>query len=237
MSEPKQASEPTNGDASRASSANASADADAQRNQERSRQPPGNSSGAELKQRLDQVGKILARGLDLAEAGVSLGVTIISRVGVAAQQKIREGIDATAASGVAPAGPEPGHPVDAPQFSDAESPAAESESAYGITNRLPLTPGGTVKLSFSVNNDSMIEPKKVDLRIEGFTGDTQRARLDASTFTIKPTRKTIAPVDFEKFILQGSVPADVPPDVYRGAVTVESGTELKIPVVLVVMPP
>lgn len=237
MSEPKQASQPTNGDESRAASADASADADAQQNQERPRQPQGNSSGAELKQRLDQVGKILARGLDLAEAGVSLGVTIVSRVGVAAQQKIREGIDAATASGVASAGPEPGHPVDAPQFSDAESPAAESESAYGITNRLPLTPGGTVKLSFSVNNDSMVEPKKVELRIEGFTGDTQRVRLDASTFTIKPTRKTIAPVDFEKFILQGSVPADVPPDVYRGAVTVESGTELKIPVVLVVMPP
>jgi hypothetical protein len=236
MSEPKQAGQPANGDESRASPADASADADAQQNQERSRQPQGNSSGAELKQRLDQVGKILARGLDLAEAGVSLGVTIVSRVGVAAQQKIREGIDAATASGVAPAGPGPMQPAEAPQ-SDAGSSVAESEPAYGITNRLPLTPGGTVKLSFSVNNDSMIEPKKVDLRIEGFTGDTQRARLDASTFTIKPTRKTIAPVDFEKFILQGSVPADAPPDVYRGAVTVESGTELRIPVVLVVMPP
>jgi hypothetical protein len=238
MSDPKQPSQPMNADAaSRASSANASGHADAQQNQERSRQQQANASGTELRQRLDQVGTILARGLDLAEAGVSLGVTIISRVGVAAQQKIREGIDAAAASAAAPAGPGPRQGAEAQQFSDAESPAAESESAYGITNRLPLTPGGTVKISFSVNNDSMIEPKKVDLRIEGFTGDTQGARLDASTFTVKPANKTIAPVDFEKFILQGSVPADVPPDVYRGAVTVESGNELKIPVVLVVMPP
>jgi hypothetical protein len=237
MSEPKQASQPMSGDAaSRASSANAGADADAQQNQERSRQQQANSSGTELRQRLDQVGTILAKGLDLAEAGVSLGVTIISRVGVAASQKIREGIDAAAAPSVAPAGAGPRQPADAQQFSDAASPAPEPEPAYGITNRLPLAPGGTVKISFSVNNDSMTEPKKVDLRIEGFTGDTQGGRLDASTFTVKPAQKTIAPVDFEKFILQGSVPANAPPDVYRGAVSVASENELKIPVVLVVMP-
>ena len=67
---------------------------------------PGNSKpnppGIELRQRLDQVGTILAKGLDLAEAGVSLGVTIIGRVGVAASQKIREGIDAAAAANAAP---------------------------------------------------------------------------------------------------------------------------------------
>jgi hypothetical protein len=36
--------------------------------------------------------------------------------------------------------------------------------------------------------------------------------------------------------LQGSVPADVAPDVYRGAVVVESENAFRIPVVLVVMP-
>ena len=121
-------------------------------------------------------------------------------------------------------------------FPTRESPAPEPEPAYGITNRLPLTPGGAVKISFSVNNDSMTEPKKVDLRIEGFTGDSHGGRLDASTFTVKPAQKMIAPVDFDKFILQGPVPADTLPDVYRGAVTVASENELKIPVVLVVMP-
>ena len=237
MSEPKQASQPMNADgASRASAANASADADAQQHQERPRQQQADPPGTELRQRLDQVGTILARGLDLAEAGISLGVTIISRVGVAAQQKIRDGIDAAAAPGVAPAGPGPRQPGEAQPFSHPESPAPEPEPAYCITNRLPLTPGGAVKISFSVNNDSMTEPKKVDLRIDGFTGDTQGGQLDASAFTVKPAQKTIAPVDFEKFILQGSVPANAPPDVYRGVVIAVSGNELKIPVVLVVMP-
>ncbi len=214
-------------------SATHAADAGSQLNHEAPRDQ-ANPPGVELRQRLDQIGNILAKGLDLVEAGASLGVTIVSRIGVAAQQKIREGTDAAAAASVAPAQPGTG-PAQA--YSDAEPPASEAEPAFGITNRLPLTPGGTVKISFSVNNDSMTEPKKVELRIEGFTGDTQGTRLEASAFTVKPPRKVIAPVDFEKFILEGPVPADAPPDVYRGTVTVVSGNELKIPVVLVVMRP
>jgi len=49
--------------------------------------------GAPLAGRLDQVGTLLAKGLDLAEAGVSLGVTILSRVGAAAQQQLSERMD------------------------------------------------------------------------------------------------------------------------------------------------
>jgi len=237
MSEQTRASQPMNEDAAaRASAASSGADRDAQQSQEKPRQEQAAPPGTELRQRLDQVGTILARGLDLAEAGVSLGVTIISRVGVAAQQKIREGMDAAAGPGATPPGLDPRQSAEVQQFPDAQSPAPEPEPAYGITNRLPLTPGGAVKISFSVNNDSMTEPKKVDLRIEGFTGDSHGGRLDASTFTVKPAQKTIAPVDFDKFILQGPVPADTLPDVYRGAVTVASDNELKIPVVLVVMP-
>lgn len=189
----------------------------------------GEAPGMEFRQRLDQVGTILAKGLDLAEAGVSLGVTIISRVGVAATQKIREGMDAAAAINPATM---PGAPQQAPE----PDVVAEPEPVYGITNRLPLTPGGSVKISFSVNNDSMTEPKKVELRVEGFAGDANGGRLDAAAFSVKPSPKTIAPVDFEKFTLQGTVPPDAPPDVYRGVIVVTSENEFRIPVVLVVMP-
>jgi hypothetical protein len=195
----------------------------------RPREPETETVGADLRQRLDQVGTILAKGLDLAEAGVSLGVTIISRVGVAAQQKIRDGLEAANAAAPA-ASPAPRDPFATEQ-------APEPEPSYGITNRLPLSPGGTVKISFSVNNDSSTEPKKVALRVEGFIGDTQGAHLDAGSFALKPDQKIIAPVDFEKFVLQGAVSAKTPPDVYRGSVIVASDKELRIPVVLVVMPP
>ena len=184
------------------------------------------SGGVELRQRLDQVGKILAKGLDLAEAGVSLGVTIVSRVGVAAQQKIREGLDVAAASASAQSPPDTEKPGE----------AAEREPEYGITNRLPLMPGGTVRISFSVNNDSTTEPKKVELRLDGFTGDASGRHIDPALFSVKPGQKAIAPVDFEKFVLQGSVPDKTPPDVYRGAIFVGPENELRIPVVLVVLP-
>ena len=185
-------------------------------------QHPPQPRGAELRQRIDQMGTILAKGLDLAEAGVSLGVTIIGRVGAAAQHTIREGFDATAA---------PAHAPPPPEMQQQE---ATQEPEYGITNRLPLAPGGSVRISFSVNNDSMTEPKKVELRLEGFAGDTSKGQLNPALFAIKPAQKTIAPVDFEKFILQGAVPADATPDIYRGAVVVDTGNAFRIPVVLVV---
>ena len=202
--------------------------AEPEHDQEAPSQASSASGGLDLRHRLDQVGAILAKGLDLAEAGVSLGVTIIGRVGAAAQQQLlRERAPGAGAMPTPPAAPQAG---EAEQY-------APAESDYGITNRLPLTPGGATKISFSVNNDSTVEVKKVDLRVEGFTGDAHRKRLDASAFSVKPAQKTIAPVDFEKFVLQGALPADTPPDIYRGAVVVSAGSELRIPVVLVVTLP
>ncbi|TCS11928.1 hypothetical protein [Caulobacter sp. BK020] len=189
--------------------------------------PPGPAPGAELRERLDQMGVILAKGLDLAEAGVSLGATILNRVSVAAQQKIREGLDAAGQPQPAAAGAAPEEPVE----------PGEAETAYGLANRLPLTPGGEVSISFSINNDSMTEVRKVEFRVQGFAGDTRQAAIDAAAFAVKPAQKTIAPVDFEKFVLKGVVPETVPPDVYRGVVVVRSDKDLFIPVVLVVTPP
>ena len=189
-------------------------------------------SGAALRGRLDQMGAILAKGLDLAEAGVSLGVTIISRVGSAAQQQFRERAAQAAATGEAG----PGQAADtSPWPSQTAEAPPQQEPAFGITNRLPLMPGGEAKISFSVNNDSLTETKKVEFSVDGFIGDAHGQRIDASTFSVKPGNKTIAPADFEKFVLRGGVPAQTPPDIYRGAIVVAtSAGDLVIPVVLVV---
>lgn len=200
--------------------------------------PSGSASGVDLRERLDQMGTILAKGLDLAEAGVSLGVTILNRVSIAAQQKIREGLDSAAQSQAgAPSGAQPatqpGPPGMAP---DAPAEAAEADQ-YGLTNRLPLTPGGEVRISFSVNNDSVTDVRKVEFKVQGFAGESGQAAIDASAFTVRPGQKTIAPVDFEKFVLKGAVPETIPPDVYRGVVVVRSDKDLFIPVILVVTPP
>lgn len=189
--------------------------------------PPGPAAGVELRERLDQMGTILAKGLDLAEAGVSLGATILNRVSVAAQHKIREGLDAAVRPQPTPPDAAPEEPVE----------PGEAEAAYGLANRLPLTPGGEVSISFSINNDSMTEVRKVEFKVQGFAGETRQAAIDAATFAVKPAQKTIAPVDFEKFVLKGVVPETIPPDVYRGVVVVRSDKDLFIPVVLVVTPP
>lgn len=194
--------------------------------------PSGPGAGVDLRERLDQMGTILAKGLDLAEAGVSLGVTILNRVSLAAQQKIRDGLD-SAAQSQSGAQSEPGPPGATP---DAPAESAEADQ-YGLTNRLPLTPGGEVRISFSVNNDSATDVRKVEFKVQGFAGESQQAAIDASAFTVKPGQKTIAPVDFEKFVLKGVVPETTPPDVYRGVVVVRSDKDLFIPVILVVTPP
>lgn len=194
----------------------------------------GEAAGPGLRGKVDQVGSLLSKGLDLAEAGLNLGVTLVSRVGVAAQHQILERVMAQAGEAAAAAAPQAAEAEPAPAPAPvAAAPAAESES-YGITNRLPLVPGGEVRVSFSINNDSMEAPKKVALSVEGFVGDAHGRRLNPAGFAIRPAKKTIAPMDFEKFVLEGVLPPKAPPDVYRGWIVVASDNALRIPVWLVV---
>jgi hypothetical protein len=187
------------------------------------------SGGLDLSDKVDQVGMILSKGLDLAEAGVSLGVTIVNRIGSAAQQQVLERMAAAMQPREEPAVPP------SPSMQGDDTPASPAEpAAFYITNRLPLTPGGTVKVSFSINNDSMVAPKKVTLRIEGFQGEATGALLPAEGLSIKPETKSIAPVDFEKFVLSGAVPIETPPDAYFGWILVSSDDELRSPVRLTV---
>jgi hypothetical protein len=185
------------------------------------------AAAAELRGRIDQVGAILAKGLDLAEAGLSLGVTIVSRVGAVAQEKLLDRVAAAAATADHPEAPAPAAAPPAP-------PPAAPASGFGITNRLPLTPGGAVRISFSINNESATASKKVALQVEGFAGEATGRSIDPAGFAVKPAKKVIEPMDFEKFILEGAVPADAPPDIYRGAILVASDGELRIPVWLAV---
>ncbi len=197
---------------------------------------PDPAAGAQIRERLDQVGTILAKGLDLAEAGVSLGATILNRVNLAAQQKIREGLEA-AAQGQAAGQAQGAMAGSQPEAAGDEAPELEAEAGYGLANRLPLTPGGEVRISFSVNNDSMTDVRKVEFLVQGFAGETGQGALEPAAFSVSPSKKTIAPVDFEKFVLKGAVPETAAPGVYRGVVVVRSDRDLFIPVALVVTPP
>lgn len=189
--------------------------------------PAGNA-----RKRGDQFGAILAKGLDLAEASLSLGLTMITRVGAAAQQQMER--MASALPQEPSVAPDPGPRQGQAPLQGAAGPVTANERQYGISNRQPVTQGGVVRIPFSINNDSVSSPKNVTLRAEQFIGELDGARIDARRFSVKPQRRRIAPLDFEKFVLEGAIPADVPSDVYHGAVVVSSGQAFSIPVRLVV---
>jgi hypothetical protein len=185
----------------------------------------------DLKARLDRYGEILAKGLDLAEAGLALGLRVITTVGDAAQQKILDRLAEAAASELTPAAPTAGPSAPSPPPTEtAKAPA------YGITNRLPLVPGAPFRVSFSINNDNPLAAKQVLLAVEAFAGERTGALLSPSTLAVSPNAAAIAPMDFEKFVLHGAIPPETPPDVYDGAVTVGAEGGMRIPVRLVVEP-
>jgi hypothetical protein len=184
-------------------------------------QPAPADDAFDLKARLDRFGDLLGKGLDLAEAGLSLGLTVAGTLGAAAQQKILEKI--------MEAGTADQPPVAAPP------PAApEPSSAFGITNRLRLAPGMAVRISFSINNDSAAAPKQVALRVEPFTGERTGAMLPPASLAVTPEAAVIAPMDFEKFVLGGAIPATSPADTYHGSIAVTAEDGMRIPVLLVV---
>jgi hypothetical protein len=192
--------------------------------------PAGDAAG-----RADQLGAIIVKTLDLAEAGLSLGITVLSRAGAVAQEALAERRPAVPTAHVNAHGQT--YVPEAPAEVDVAPGEQPPEEPFFLTNRLPLAPGGQVQVSFSINNDSLVEPKRVNVRVDGFVGEYQGVRFDAAGFAVRPARKTIAPMDFEKFVLAGPLPAELPPDVYRGAVLVTSTDELSIPVRLLVAEP
>lgn len=189
--------------------------------------PTDENDPLDLKARLERFGEILARGLDLAEAGMNLGLTVLGTVGNAAQTKIIERMLSPTSEQPPPAAanPAPAAPPEPPQ---------SAAASYGITNRLPLRPGAAVSISFSVNNESAAQPRTVRLVVEDFAGERFATRLPAESLTVAPGEKAIAPMDFEKFVLEGTIPAATPPDNYRGSVVVLGETPMRIPVLLVV---
>jgi hypothetical protein len=177
----------------------------------------------ELTGRAEQLGAIIVKTLDLAEAGLSLGITVLTRAGAVAQDALTQ--------------PPGGASHDDGRPDEASLQPLAEEDAFFLTNRVPLAPGGTVHVSFSITNDSLVESKRVSLRLEALVGEREGVRLDGDTFAVRPARKTVAPMDFDKFVLTGTLPAAAPPDVYSGAVIVVSTDEMRIPVRLQVEAP
>jgi len=188
-------------------------------------QPPPTDDGLDLKARLDRFGELLGKGLDLAEAGLSLGLTVASTLGAAAQQKIFEKMMGATA---------PEQPAAPPPPTTGSAAPPDAPPAFGITNRLRLAPGMPLSISFSINNDSAAAPKHVALRVEPFTGERTGAMLPPASLSVIPEAATIAPMDFEKFVLRGEIPDTSPADIYHGSIAVTAEDGMRIPVLLVI---
>jgi hypothetical protein len=118
-------------------------------------------------------------------------------------------------------GPSPAAPGPGPGFA-------------GVTNRQPLFPGSPLRVSFSINNESPGTAKKVAVRLGPLTGEISHATLDGSTLAIEPATATIAPSDFEKFVITGVVPPGVASDAYQGWIEVAGEERLRIPLRLTI---
>jgi hypothetical protein len=183
----------------------------------------------------DQIGATVSKGLDLAEAGLSLGLTLINRVGAMVQESIADKLSPAGTAAQAPPAPPPdaAHPG---ARGPVQEPPSELGAGYCIMNRIPLRPGDEASVSFSINNDSADGVKRVKLQLHGFEGQVSGARIASKDFALTPSSKTIAPMDFEKFVLKGMIPGNVPSDVYHGKVTVVADQAFDIPVRLMIGP-
>ena len=143
-----------------------------------------------------QMTSLVSKVLELADAGVGLGINVISLLNTLARSQV---------AGAAPTEQQP--PGDErPPAPPEDAPHAEAPRNYCIVNRRPLRPGGAAR---------------------GFS-------FDGAGFSVNPSEKLIDPMDFERFVLTGSIPADAPEDSYNGWILVDGDEQMRIPVVLLV---
>ncbi len=197
----------------------------------------------------EQMHYLLTRGFDLLEAGIDLGINLVSKLGNVAQEQVVDKVSGMVRSAATmndmagtgsqevsagdTKGESMGKRVPEAENSDAYEESEAQQAGMHIVNRLPLSPNSKADISFSINNNSPSSPKTLSFTIEGFVGKTYNVTLDSKMFSIRPSKKVIAPMDFEKFMLKGDIPKDTPEDSYQGWVIVSDAQErFKIPVTL-----
>lgn len=183
---------------------------------------------------------VVNRGLDLAETGIGLGVNIVARLGTIFKDQVFDKINTADMINTVMNSAQTDQPRgEAQQSAPPTQPAPDSESTAAepagyLFNRLALYPGGNAYVSFSINNDSLTAAKHIELTVESFMGEATQYTIDSTAFSLTPAKTAIAPADFEKFVLTGSIPGDTPPDIYHGRVIVTETQTYRIPVVLVI---
>lgn len=182
-----------------------------------------------------QIGALMSKGLDLAEASLTLGLNFVQRLGTTMQEQVIGKITQAGQSFMQAAATPPAQPAgDGDEGAAPRQPSAAGASFAGVTNRQPLFPGSPLRVSFSINNESANAAKKVAVKLGDLVGEITRATLPAAGLAVEPASATIAPMDFEKFVLTGVVPMNAKSDAYQGWIVVTGEEQLRIPLRLVV---
>jgi hypothetical protein len=171
-----------------------------------------------------QMSSLVSKVMELADAGVGLGINVISLLNTLARSQV---------AGAAPAEQQPQDDERRPAPPE-DAPHAEAPRNYCIVNRRPIHPGSAVQVSFSINNDLPDAAKKLRVTARGFVGAARGFSFDGAGFSVQPAEQLIDPMDFERFVLTGSIPADAPEDSYNGWILVDGDEQMRIPVVLLV---
>ena len=182
--------------------------------------PPAKPSPRPSAQMVSLVSKVM----ELADAGVGLGINVISLLNTLARSQV---------AGAAPAEQQPQDDERRPAPPE-DAPHAEAPRNYCIVNRRPIHPGSAVQVSFSINNDLPDAAKKLRVTARGFVGAARGFSFDGAGFSVQPSEQLVDPMDFERFVLTGSIPADAPEDSYNGWILVDGDEQMRIPVVLLV---
>jgi len=196
------------------------------------------STGTEDAQDNTPIEDMVNKGLDLAEAGIGLGVNIVVRLGSILKDQVFDKFNSadmlsSVMSNTTPDQQQPGAQSHAGRRSATNVEQEQiSEQSYYLFNRLPLYPGSRFSLSFSVNNDSLTSEKKIKLVVEPFVGELHNAQIPTNQLTVTPPETSIAAVDFEKFVLSGTIGEDLPADTYHSWIIVTAEQSYRIPVVL-----
>jgi hypothetical protein len=171
-----------------------------------------------------QMSSLVSRFVELADAGVGLGINVVTLLNTLAKSQ---------GAGGAPAEHQPERDGSPPAPAE-DAARAEAPRNYCIVNRRPIHPGGPVQVSFSINNDLPDAAKTLRVTAQGFAGATRGFSFDGAGFSVQPSEQLIGPMDFERFVLTGAIPADAPEDSYNGWILVDGDEQMRIPVVLLV---
>jgi hypothetical protein len=170
-----------------------------------------------------QFTSLVSKLLELADVSVGLGINVVSLLTAFAKNQ---------AGGAATVPPQATRAAEPPQ----PGPAADSGAPrnYCIVNRMPIHPGSSVKVSFSINNDTPDAVKNLALSCREFVGAAQGFAIADNLFSVEPAAAAIGPLDFERFLLKGTMPVEAPADSYNGWIVVAGDEQMRIPAVLLI---